>query len=192
MATKKEKDKEILMRSAKPGLPVNIKKPSIPQSSNAMGASGTILNNVNVRPTRAQTAMHDVKTFHKEMSKRIKNDVKSKNVSTKAGGVLAGTIAAGQVALAPGLQASPALANVISGQIGYNKNKRAMFGRGIALENTNVAANRERSKGLSASDSTLAVQGKLPAVTSGRDTPLPSSDSILKNAANKVLDFIKR
>lgn len=191
MATKKEK--EIIMKTRKPGLPVNIPKPSIPQGPNAMGKSGTFLQNVSVRPTRAQTAMHDVKTLHKEMSGRAKELAKSKKKSDKIAGIGAGVIAAGQVAVAPGLHAAPALANVISGQIGYNKNRRAMFGREVPLENTNVAANRERSKGLSESDSTLAVQGKLPAAsTAGRDTPLPSSDSILKNAANKVLDFIKR
>jgi hypothetical protein len=190
MATKKEKGKEILMKTKKPGLPVNIKKPSIPQSSNAMGASGTILNNVNVRPTRAQTAMHDVKTFHKEYISGTKDLLKSKNILEKAKGLAAGSIGGIMQEGMPLAMSTPALFNVISGQARYNKNKRAGFGRNFGVPN--VAENRERSKGLSKSDSILAVQGKLPAVTSGRDTPLPSSDGILKNAANKVLDFIKR
>ncbi len=199
---KKPKATDVLIKTKKPSFPVNIPNPSIPvrtqakkdsTSSNAMGQSGTFLQNVSVRPTRAQTAMHDVKTLHKHLSDPIKNEIKSKKGLKKTPGVLSGTIAAGMVGSAPQLHAAPALANVISGQIGYNKNRRAILGRKWGLEDTKAAANRERSKGLSESDSTLAVQGKLPAAsTAGRDTPLPSSDGILKNVANKVLDFIKR
>ncbi len=198
MATKKEK--EIIMKTRKPGLPVNIPKPSIPvrtqakkdsTSSNAMGKSGTFLPNVNVRPTRAQTAMHDVKTLHKQSASDLKGALKSKNVVEKVGAAVYIPTAGVMHATMPlGMSALP-LFNVVSGQARYNKNKRAGLERNFGVPN--VAANRERSKGLSESDSTLAVQGKLPAAsTAGRDTPLPSSDSILKNAANKVLDFIKR
>lgn len=190
MATKKEK--EIIMKTRKPGLPVNIPKPTI-KSPNAMGKSGTFLSNVNVRPTRAQTAMHDVKTLHKQAVKDVKETLKSKkdNIVQKGAAIASVPIAGAMHATMPlGMSALP-LFNVVSGQARYNKNKRAGLERNFGVQN--VAENRERSKGLSKSDSTLATQGKLPAASSaGRDTPLPSSDGILKNAVSKVLDFVKR
>jgi hypothetical protein len=96
------------IKSIKPGLPVNIKKPSIPQSSNAMGASGTILNNVNVRPTRWQTAKHDAKF-----------PFKGESTVEKIGNTL----------LTAPLSVASAF-NVASGQARYNKNKRAGLERG--------------------------------------------------------------
>jgi hypothetical protein len=126
MATKKEKDKEILMRSAKPGLPVNIKKPSIPQSSNAMGASGTILNNVNVRPTRMQTAKNDATYLTRDLGGALKKSIKSPNLVEKAKGVLGAGIMGANIPTNIGAS----LFNVISGQARYNKNKRAGLERG--------------------------------------------------------------
>jgi hypothetical protein len=126
MATKKEKDKEILMKTKKPGLPVNIKKPSIPQSSNAMGASGTVLNNVNVRPTRWQTAKNDATYLTKDLGGALKKSIKSPNLVEKAKGVL-GTAIMGAT-IPSNIGAS--LFNVISGQARYNKNKRAGLERG--------------------------------------------------------------
>ncbi len=197
---KKPKATDVLIKTKKPSFPVNIPKPSIPvrtqakkdsTSSNAMGKSGTFLQNVNVRPTRAQTAMHDVKTFHKQTASDLKEALKSKNVVEKVGAAVYIPTSGVMHATMPLAMSTPSLFNVISGQARYNKNKRAGLERNFGVPN--VAANRERSKGLSESDSTLAVQGKLPAAsTAGRDTPLPSSDGILKNVANKVLDFIKR
>jgi hypothetical protein len=126
MATKKEKDKEILMKTKKPGLPVNISKPSIPQSSNAMGASGTVLNNVNVRPTRWQTAKHDAAYLTKNLGGALKKSIKSPNLGEKAKGVLGTAIMGATIPSNAGVS----LFNVISGQARYNKNKRAGLERG--------------------------------------------------------------
>ncbi len=124
MATKKEK--EIIMKTRKPGLPVNIAKPSIPQSSNAMGSSGTVLNNVDVRPTRWQTAKHDATYLTRGLVDATKGALKSPNLVEKAKGVL-GATAIG--ATAPS-NVGFSLFNVISGQARYNKNKRAGLERG--------------------------------------------------------------
>jgi hypothetical protein len=101
-------------------LPVNIPAKTI-QSPNAMGPSGTTLDNVNVRPTRWQTAKYDAKAPTKSLASEIKSELKSKNLGEKAKGALRTASAIG---------ASPAVAalslyNVASGQARYNKNKRA-------------------------------------------------------------------
>ena len=114
------------IKSKKPGLPVNIYKPSIPQSSNAMGASGTVLNNVNVRPTRWQTAKHDASYITRSVASDVKNDLKRSNLGSKARGVFG--VGAG-IVTAPATAVASAV-NVISGQARYNKNKRAGLERG--------------------------------------------------------------
>ncbi len=124
MATKKEK--EIIMKTRKPGLPVNISKPSIPQSSNAMGSSGTVLNNVDVRPTRWQTAKHDATYLTRDLTGALKKSIKSPNLLEKAKGVLGAGIMGATIPS----NAASSLFNVISGQARYNKNKRAGLERG--------------------------------------------------------------
>lgn len=129
MATKKEK--EIIIKTRKPGLPVNIKKPSIPQSSNAMGASGTVLNNVNVRPTRWQTAKHDAKVIYKDT--KTLGDLVSKG-KTKAGKAVKKGLNAIGGAIGTAVSVTGGLPmvgfNVASGQARYNQNKRAGLERG--------------------------------------------------------------
>lgn len=114
------------LKSIKPGFPVNIKKPSIPQSSNAMGASGTILNNVNVRPTRWQTARHDASYLTESIGQDIKKDLKSGKLASKA----RGAFGAGAAIFTAPANAVASAANVISGQARYKKNKRAGLERG--------------------------------------------------------------
>lgn len=123
MATKKEK--EIIMKTRKPGLPVNISKPSI-QSPNAMGKSGTTLENVNVRPTRWQTAKHDASYFTRSVLEGAKQGLKSKNVLSKVSGAILGA----SIPLTAPASTVGSIFNVISGQARYNKNKRAGLERG--------------------------------------------------------------
>lgn len=117
------------IKSKKPGLPVNISKPSIPQSSNAMGASGTVLNNVTVRPTRWQTAKHDASYVTRSLAGAVKDDLKSPKLLRKVSGVLTAGIG---LATLPSNAAISAF-NVASGQARYNKNKRAGLERGENL-----------------------------------------------------------
>lgn len=130
-------------------MPVN--KPGLPAPSvNAMGKSGTTLSNVDVRPTRMQTALHDiqypVKTVIKES---IKEPLKSKNILKKSASLVG---VAGSIAGAAGL-AGVSLFNAASGQARYNKNKRAGYERADLLENNKKVS---------------------------RDIPLPSSDSLFE------------
>jgi hypothetical protein len=165
-------------------MPVN--KPAMPgiTSANAMGKSGTFLQNVNVRPTRLQTAVHDAKYFTKSLSNSVKEDLKSSKVKSKIGGAVGAVVSGVTAAVAPGLYALPSAINVISGQARYNKNKRAMMERGESIDNTATS--------MSKSDSLAATKGQLNSPRVYRDTPLPSSDGILKNAVNKLSDLIKR
>ena len=142
-------------------MPVN--KPAMPgiTSANAMGKSGTFLQNVNVRPTRLQTAKHDAKFWTNFIIKDIKSDFKSKKIGDKAMGVLGAVTA---VATAPP-SLGYSLFNVASGQARYNKNKKAGFERPEYLESRGKKLTDINKKSISKSDS----------LSASRDYPLSES-----------------
>jgi hypothetical protein len=122
MATKKL---ETLKPMAVKKMPVNI--PAMPgiTSANAMGKSGSTLQNVNVRPSRWQTAKRDASYITRESLKPLKSSIKG-NIGDK---IKAGIFTAGMSVMTPQNVAASAF-NVISGQARYNKNKRAGLERG--------------------------------------------------------------
>jgi hypothetical protein len=158
MATKKT---ETLKPMAVKKMPVN--KPAMPgpTSANAMGKSGTFLENVNVRPTRLQTAKHDAKFWTNFFIKDIKSDFKSKKIGDKARGVL-GAVAT--IATAPP-SLGYSLFNVASGQARYNKNKRAGMERPEYVGSREQKLTNMNKKSISKSDS----------LSASRDYPLSES-----------------
>jgi hypothetical protein len=136
-------------------MPVNV--PALP-SPNAMGKSGKFLSEVEVRPTRLQTAKHDAKYFANSIIKDIKSEFK---YGSKAKGV-AGSLAA--VANIPSI-AGYSLFNVASGQARYNKNKKAGFERPEYLESRGKKLTDINKKSISKSDS----------LSASRDYPLSES-----------------
>jgi len=171
-------------------MPVN--KPAMPKitSANAMGKSGTFLQNVNVRPTRLQTAVHDAKAYSKMAVGDIKNNTHQTKADSKKIGNKAKAIGGAALALA---NAPAVLLNVASGQARYNKNKRAGVERPDYLKSVGRRQTMSDSGSMAKDDSLLATQGKLSGWSDDtRDKPLPSSDGILKNAVNKLSDLIKR
>ena len=109
-------------------MPVN--KPALPAPSmNAMGRSGSTLQNVNVRPSRWQTAKRDASYITRESLKPLKNS-RNGNIGDK---VKAGLFTAGMSLMTPQNVAASAF-NVISGQARYNKNKRAGLERGKVFD----------------------------------------------------------
>ena len=155
MATKKP---ETLKPMAVKKMPVNV--PALP-SPGAMGKSGKFLSEVNVRPTRLQTAKHDAKYFANSIMQDIKSDFKSPKIGDKAKGVLR-TVAA--VANTPSI-AGYSLFNVASGQARYNKNKKAGFERPEYLESRGKKLTDINKKSISKSDS----------LSASRDYPLSES-----------------
>ena len=111
-------------------MPVNAPKVKTPPPTNdAMGPSGTVLNNVNVRPSRFQTAKRDASYITRESLKPLKSSIKG-NIGDK---LKAGLFTAGMSAMTPQNVAASAF-NVISGQARYNKNKRAGLERGKVFD----------------------------------------------------------
>lgn len=102
------------------------KKETLMKSTKSEGATGSVLNNINVRPTRWQTAKHDAAYLAKTAVNEIKSDLKSPKLKSKARGV---AVAGTALVNTPGIVGA-SLFNVISGQARYNKNKRAGLERG--------------------------------------------------------------
>ena len=155
MATKKP---ETLKPMAVKKMPVNV--PALP-SPGAMGKSGKFLSEVNVRPTRLQTAKHDAKYFANSIMKDIKSDFKSKKIGDKAMGVLGAVTAVANIPTIAGYS----LFNVASGQARYNKNKKAGFERPEYLESRGKKLTDINKKSISKSDS----------LSASRDYPLSES-----------------
>jgi hypothetical protein len=127
---KKAEDGTMLKSKSVKTMPVNAPKLKTPPPTNdAMGPSGTVLDNVNVRPSRWQTAKRDASYITRESLKPLKSSLKG-NIGDK---LKAGLFTAGMSAMTPQNVAASAF-NVISGQSRYNKNKRAGLERGKAFD----------------------------------------------------------
>ena len=113
MATKKKMEYSPLKSKSVKPVAVNVPKVAAPLSP-----SGKMLENVNVRPTRWQTAKHDAAYIY--------NSTKDMNPTKNKVGKVATSLFSG--ALAAGTAPFSAF-NVVSGQARYNKNKRAGFER---------------------------------------------------------------
>lgn len=130
------------------------------KNSNAMGPSGTTLENVNVRPSRWQTAKHDASYATRALLNHGKNALRSRNIGDKAAGVAF----LGALPFVTPQNAAMSAFNVISGQARYNKNKRAGLERGDNLGKFRVS---DLSDKMSKSDSLSASKGELPGYKKG-------------------------
>ena len=125
---------------------------NIPKVSNLLSPSGSQLQNVNVRPSRMQTAKHD--------AAYIFNSTKDINSPKSTAGKVANAVGSGILAAGT---APVSLFNVISGQARYNKNKRAGFEKGagdFSVKKINVPASTAVAKAVDTTPSRIDVAKK--------------------------------